>query len=170
MSHEFAMSGSGRLEPEEISEQVHDMLLELLGEGRDITRTHGGAYFADEENPGKFIHEVVTSGGMERFSGAMRTTDYQSGPIGTTSSVESIRSERTAPPAVPATAEDCWAQAGNCELPSSDRVQALQECRDFLVPGYRQSGVRRAGIDRYRDRTHFNCFHSGNGKQEPAHR
>ena len=128
MSHGSTTTGPGRRSSEELPAQFHDMLIRLLGEGREVTQTHGGAYFPDEENPGKHVVEVLTKTGAVTFYDATRTDDYQSGPVGAVPPAEKIRSEELTLPAVRATPEDCWLQACNSELPPSDRVRTLQEC------------------------------------------
>jgi len=128
MTHELAASGSEQRKSKGISDQFHDMLISLVGEGRKFTQTREGAYFSDEENPGKYVVDVLTASGIERFSNATRTPDYQSCPVGAVPPAERLPLEEPTPPAVPATPEDCWSQACNGELPPSDRVRALQEC------------------------------------------
>ncbi len=128
MSHELAASGSGQRKSEELSDQLHGLLIHLLEEGHSFTQTRGGAYFPDEENPGKYIVEVLTGGGTERFSNATRADDAQSGSLGQSHRYERSCREQPEQLAPPATPEDCWSQARNDEILPSDRVRALQEC------------------------------------------
>ena len=128
MSSETIGLSSTLRKQEQLRALLRHRNISRLFEGLRPTGIQEGAYFRDEENPEKWALEVLTGGRVETFSGATRTGDYQSDPVGPVSPPEETRPEELASPATTTAPEDCWSQVGDSELPPSDRVQALQEC------------------------------------------